>query len=98
MEPLLPLSWRLLNPDASPYERASMIIVPADTPGFHLVRNISIMGEAGGGYLSHAEIEYDNCRVPLTNIIGKAGSGISTGPGTAWPGKDSSLHALDRYM
>ena len=35
------------DPDAPPYQRASMIIVPTDTPGFNLVRNISVMGDAG---------------------------------------------------
>src|SRR4029078_9795129 len=39
------------NPDAeTPYRRASMIVVPADTPGFRIVRNTSVMGDAGRGY------------------------------------------------
>jgi alkylation response protein AidB-like acyl-CoA dehydrogenase len=39
------------NPEAeSPHQKASMIIVPIPTPGFRLVRNIPIMGEAGSGY------------------------------------------------
>src|SRR5439155_5213134 len=38
----------ITNPEAeSPYARASQIIVPMDTPGFHRVRNIPVMGEAG---------------------------------------------------
>jgi len=40
------------DPEASPYMRASMIIVPTDTPGFNLVRNISVMGHAGESYFS----------------------------------------------
>ena len=37
------------DPDAAPHGRASMIIVPTDTPGFVLERNIPIMGDAGAG-------------------------------------------------
>ncbi len=59
----------ITNPEASPYLRASMIIVPNDTPGFNLVRNISVMGHAGSDYFSHAEILYQSCRVPLKNSL-----------------------------
>ena len=52
------------NPEAPPHGRASMIIVPTDTPGFELVRNIPIMGDAGEGWASHAEIWYRGVRVP----------------------------------
>ena len=41
------------NPDAAPHKRASMIIVPTNTPGFTLVRNIPVFGEAGEGWASH---------------------------------------------
>jgi len=83
------------EPDAPKYERASMILVPTDTPGFHLVRNISIMGEAGSGYLSHAEIDYDNCRVPLTNIIGKPGAGFTLAQERLGPGR---IHHCMRWI
>ena len=52
------------NPDAPPHQRASMIIVPTDTPGFNLVRKVSVMGHAGSGHASHAEVIYQSCRVP----------------------------------
>jgi acyl-CoA dehydrogenase len=55
------------NPDAAPHERASMFIVPTDTPGFEFVRNIPIFGEAGEGWASHAEIRYNNCCIPVSN-------------------------------
>ena len=38
------------DPDAPPHARASMILVPTDTPGFGLVRNVSVMGHSGGGH------------------------------------------------
>src|SRR6516225_5939793 len=49
------------NPDAPPHRRASMIIVPTNTPGFNPVRNISVMGDAGSGHASHAEVIYQSC-------------------------------------
>jgi alkylation response protein AidB-like acyl-CoA dehydrogenase len=66
------------NPEAeSPYERASQIIVPTDAPGFRRVRNISVMGEEGEGWLSHAEILYEACRVPVSNRLGEEGAGFA---------------------
>src|SRR4029450_9234279 len=62
------------DPDAPPYNRASMILVPVDTTGFELVRNVSVMGhDAGPG---HCEIRYDDCRVPEANLLGERGSGF----------------------
>lgn len=83
------------NENASKYERASMIIVPTDTKGFHLKRNISVMGEAGEGWLSHGEIEYTNCRVPVTNLIGKEGSGFLLAQERLGPGR---IHHCMRWI
>ena len=81
--------------DAPPYQRASMILVPTHTPGFHLVRNISIMGEAGQGYLSHAEIRYENCRVPTSHLIGEEGSGFQLAQQRLGPGR---IHHCMRWI
>lgn len=81
------------NPN--PYERASMIIVPTDTPGFELVRNISVMGEPGEGYVSHSEIKYNNCRVPKENIIHKAGTGFLLAQERLGPGR---IHHCMRWI
>ena len=83
------------NPAASPYERASMIIVPTDSKGFNIVRNIPIMGETGEGYLSHAEIIYDNCTVPVTNLVGKEGSGFVLAQERLGPGR---IHHCMRWI
>ncbi|MCB9234135.1 MAG: acyl-CoA dehydrogenase family protein [Bacteroidia bacterium] len=83
------------DPAASPYQRASMILVPTDTPGFNLVRNIPIMGEAGFGYVSHAEIKYENCRVPGENIIGKPGMGFLLAQERLGPGR---IHHCMRWI
>jgi alkylation response protein AidB-like acyl-CoA dehydrogenase len=83
------------DPAATPYERASMIIVPADTKGFNIVRNIPIMGETGEGYMSHAEIIYDNCTVPVTNLVGKEGSGFVLAQERLGPGR---IHHCMRWI
>ncbi len=73
------------NPDAEPHRRASMIIVPADTPGFTLVRPVPVMGHTGGG--GHAEIRYDDCRVPASNLLGREGDGFAIAQARLGPGR-----------
>jgi acyl-CoA dehydrogenase len=83
------------NPDGEPHSRASQIIVPTDTPGFRLVRNISVMGDAGGGWASHAEINYEGCRVPLTNRLGDEGAGFVLAQERLGPGR---IHHCMRWI
>ncbi len=83
------------NPDAEPHQRASMIIVPTDTPGFEFIRNIPIFGEAGEGWASHAEIQYNNCRVPVTNLIGEEGMGFRLAQERLGPGR---IHHCMRWI
>jgi acyl-CoA dehydrogenase len=83
------------NPDARPHERASQIIVPTDTPGFRLVRNIPIMGECGEGWFSHAEVVYEGCRVPVANRIGAEGSGFRLAQERLGPGR---IHHCMRWI
>jgi alkylation response protein AidB-like acyl-CoA dehydrogenase len=85
----------ITDPDASPYERASMIIVPTNTKGFNIIRNIPVMGETGEGYMSHAEIIYDNCTVPASNLIGKQGSGFMLAQERLGPGR---IHHCMRWI
>ena len=75
------------NPDAEPHRRASQIIVPTDTPGFELLRNISVMGQPGDDWLSHAEIAYNDCRVPALNLLGDEGAGFSIAQARLGPGR-----------
>ncbi len=53
-------------------EKMTQIIVPTDTLGFNIVRNVPIWGRTEG---DHCEIIYDNVRVPLTNALGREGTG-----------------------
>jgi acyl-CoA dehydrogenase len=73
------------EPDAAPHKRASMILVPTDTPGFNLVRPISVMGHAGGP--GHCEIRYEDCRVPEANLLGARGAGFKVAQDRLGPGR-----------
>ena len=84
------------NPEAeNKYQRASLIIVPLDTPGVELIRNIPIMGEEGAGFYSHAEIQYTNVRVPIENIIQNEGDGFRLAQERLGPGR---IHHCMRWI
>ncbi len=83
------------NPDAPPHQRASMILVPTDTPGFNLVRNVSVMGHAGSGQASHGEISYQSCRVPRSNLLGREGAGFAMAQERLGPGR---IHHCMRWL
>ncbi|MBO0950350.1 acyl-CoA dehydrogenase family protein [Fibrella forsythiae] len=83
------------NPDAAPHRRASMILVPTDNPGFELVRNISIMGDGSDHWGSHAEVRYNNCRVPAANLIGGEGMGFTLAQERLGPGR---IHHCMRWI
>lgn len=84
------------NPEAeSPYQRASMIIVPLDNPGYKFIRNIPIMGEAGEDYMSHAEVRFEDCLVPITNLIGVEGQGFALAQERLGPGR---IHHCMRWI
>jgi acyl-CoA dehydrogenase len=80
---------------SNPYAKASMIVVPTDNQGFKFVRNIPIMGEAGSGHSSHAEVRYENCRVPLSNLVGKEGEGFKLAQERLGPGR---IHHCMRWI
>lgn len=84
------------NPEAeSLHKKASMIIVPKGTPGFNLVRNISVMGHAGEGYASHAEVTFTDCRVPKENLLGGEGMGFVLAQERLGPGR---IHHCMRWI
>jgi acyl-CoA dehydrogenase len=86
----------LTDPDhENPYERASMILVPLDTPGYRLIRNIPIMGDVGEDYLSHGEVEFKDCRVPVSNLIGAEGAGFTLAQVRLGPGR---IHHCMRWI
>jgi alkylation response protein AidB-like acyl-CoA dehydrogenase len=85
----------ITHPDAPPHLRASMIIVPTDTPGFLLVRNVSVMGDEGSGWASHGEVRFDGCRVPADHLLGGAGAGFAIAQSRLGPGR---IHHCMRWI
>ena len=83
------------DPEASAHRRASMLLVPTDTPGFELVRNIPVFGEAGVGWFSHAEVRYTDCRVPCSHLIGEEGQGFQLAQERLGPGR---IHHCMRWV
>ena len=83
------------NPEASTYLQASMIIVPCDTKGFNMVRNIPVMGHEGSDYFSHAEILFESCRVPQKNLLGQEGHGFVIAQDRLGPGR---IHHCMRWL
>ena len=64
------------NPDVSAYQGMSMFLVPTDTPGVNIVRNVGLMGERLGTQGHHALIHYENVRVPRREPARRRGSGV----------------------
>jgi acyl-CoA dehydrogenase len=64
------------DPDAPLTERMSMFIVPADTPGLEILRNVAIAGDRDPEDGHHAHIRYNRVRVPLDHMLGKPGEGF----------------------
>ena len=74
------------------YRRMSQIIVPTDTPGFEIVRNVPVLGETLG---NHCEIRYTDCRVPVTNTLGNPGDGFMIAQRRLGPGR---IHHCMRWL
>jgi alkylation response protein AidB-like acyl-CoA dehydrogenase len=83
------------EPEGPPHKRASMFLGPTDTPGFQFVRNIPIMGEAGSGWASHAELRFEGCRVPATAMLGFPGAGFFIAQARLGPGR---IHHCMRWI
>src|SRR5207237_6964839 len=83
------------EPEAPPHERASMIIVPTDTPGYELVRRIPVMGHEGRGWATHCETRFTGVRVPLANTLGEPGEGFRIAQKRLGPGR---IHHVMRWL
>jgi acyl-CoA dehydrogenase len=83
------------DPEAAPHERASMIIVPTDTPGYELVRRIPVMGHEGRGWGTHCETRFTDVRVPQENVLGGAGNGFLLAQKRLGPGR---IHHVMRWL
>src|SRR6186997_2544612 len=86
------------NPDARPHQRASMLIVDVDTPGVKIVRDVATMEhpqEHFGRYGGHAEILYEDVRVPKDALLGKEGEGFMIAQHRLGPGR---IHHCMRWL
>ena len=86
----------ITDPDGNdPHKKASQIIVPTKAEGVKFIRNVSIMGHPGGGWESHAEIKFDNVKVPSSNVLGEEGEGFAIAQKRLGPGR---IHHCMRWI
>ncbi len=83
------------NPDQPEHARASQIIVPMDTKGLTLVRNVPVMGHSGDDWVSHAELKFEGVRVPQGNRLGEEGVGFMLAQERLGPGR---IHHAMRWV
>ena len=65
------------------HQSFSMIVVPTDTPGYNIIRDVKVMGD----YEGHYEVVYDNVRVPKENLLGPRGQGFKIAQDRLGPGR-----------
>jgi acyl-CoA dehydrogenase len=75
------------DPGGSRHRTHSMVVVPLDTPGVSVLRSTSVFGYSDGSHGGHAEIAYDNVRVPRENLLGDLHAGFAIAQARLGPGR-----------
>ncbi|WP_185995932.1 acyl-CoA dehydrogenase family protein [Nocardioides campestrisoli] len=73
------------DPGAPRHRRHSMVLIPRDTPGVEVVRELDVLGYQP--FETHVEMRFTDVRVPVTSLLGEQGAGFAMSQARLGPGR-----------